>query len=303
MICEICNEEFKSKRILANHITKQHKEISLKEYTIKYFYNNRVPICKCGCNGKLTFISLGKFRKFISGHNTKLRNKAYILPNENKIWWQDVYKKRYDENGKWNNPRNQGLIEKVCRNCGNTFYVKATQKKKIFCKKECYGQYKTKSIQNLTKDGIKFSAGCSKGGANSHPGWKNTTPERKFKKHLLDNNINFEQQKKIKTNDNKYMSVDFYIKDFNTIFEIDGDYWHANPNKYDKNYYNQKVKLTAKQIWEKDNIRNKKLKKLGYNLIRIYESDLDNYINKNTIIGEKIMNEKTKIKGDKIWNV
>lgn len=29
--------------------------------------------------------------------------------------------------------------------------------------------------------------------------------------------------------------IDIYIKKFNTVIEIYGDFWHANPNKYKEN--------------------------------------------------------------------
>ena len=288
MICKICNKEFKSKRAQAVHIARKHKDISSREYTIKYFYNNTIPTCKCGCAGKSTFVSFGKFREFISGHNTRLRESAYILPIESKAWWQDIYKKRYDESGKWSNPRNQGLIEKICKNCGNIFHVKVTYKSQFFCTKECYSQYKSKSISNNTKEGIAFRLGCSKGGTNSHPNWKNSNLELMFKKYLQKQKLLFKQQKQIKVNDG-YISTDFFLPKYNLIIEIDGDYWHCNPKKFSANYYHSKIKLTAKEIWERDSKRNKNIKQLGYELIRIYESDLDDYISKNKLIEEEIM--------------
>jgi len=40
-------------------------------------------------------------------------------------------------------------------------------------------------------------------------------------------------------------SVDIYIPDENRIIECFGDYWHCNPNRYKKDYYNTQVHLTA----------------------------------------------------------
>lgn len=49
--------------------------------------------------------------------------------------------------------------------------------------------------------------------------------------------------------------ADYYIKEFNLIIEFFGDYYHCNPNIYNSDYYNKRLKCTANEIWEKDKIR------------------------------------------------
>ncbi|NDF16565.1 MAG: hypothetical protein EB079_01155 [Verrucomicrobia bacterium] len=74
----------------------------------------------------------------------------------------------------------------------------------------------------------------------------------------------------------KYYLIDFYIKELNVGIEFQGDIWHANPKKYkpnDKPYPFQKD-LMAKEIWEKDRIKNDFLKTKLNKLIIIWESDL-----------------------------
>jgi hypothetical protein len=45
----------------------------------------------------------------------------------------------------------------------------------------------------------------------------------------------------------------FYdIVDNNRAIEINGDYWHCNPNRYDPNYYHPTSQLLAEEIWIKD---------------------------------------------------
>lgn len=83
-----------------------------------------------------------------------------------------------------------------------------------------------------------------------------------------------------------------YLYDFkfrNKIIEFNGDLYHANPNKYSeldtpfikirgvKNKH-----ITAKEIWEYDNIKNKTLIMAGYELLVIWEYDVKNDI-KNCI--------------------
>jgi G:T-mismatch repair DNA endonuclease (very short patch repair protein) len=66
---------------------------------------------------------------------------------------------------------------------------------------------------------------------------------------------------------------DIFIPDLNLIIEYNGDYWHCNPNKYDQNYYHKIKKKTAKEIWERDNIKIDLIKKNGYTLEVLWEYD------------------------------
>jgi len=67
---------------------------------------------------------------------------------------------------------------------------------------------------------------------------------------------------------------DFYLPDYNIIVEVDGDFWHCNPNskhntpKYETQKYNL-VKDAIKSQWALDN---------GYKLLRFWENDINNNI-------------------------
>jgi endogenous inhibitor of DNA gyrase (YacG/DUF329 family) len=64
--------------------------------------------------------------------------------------------------------------------------------------------------------------------------------------------------------------LDFVI-DGHIDIECDGTYWHCDQDVYNENYYNSKLKKTAKEIWDKDKERDIRLEKAGYNIIRIKE--------------------------------
>ena len=66
---------------------------------------------------------------------------------------------------------------------------------------------------------------------------------------------------------------DIFIPDLNLIIEYNGDYWHCNPNKYDQDYYHKIKKKTAKEIWERDNIKIDLIKRNGYTLEVLWEYD------------------------------
>lgn len=65
---------------------------------------------------------------------------------------------------------------------------------------------------------------------------------------------------------------DFYIPSLNMIIEINGDYWHANPSKYQPTYKFRGQ--TALEKWEKDKNKNNKAIEMGYNIICIWESEI-----------------------------
>jgi len=274
--CKICKKEYKDIRMLAWHISSIHKDITSLDYSVKYFYNSIRPTCKCNCGEFTRLKSLGKFVKFKSGHNTRIKDKAFTF-NPTLKERQKIYKKRYDKNGIWNNPKKHDDYFFHCKWCNNEFKTDASHKSKVFCNMKCYAEYKKHNIKNKTLDGIMFFKGCSRGGSNSNPGRNGTKPELLYKKYLEKSNIKYEYQKTI-TLKNSYVSVDFYIPNKNLIVEIDGDYWHCNPKKFNRNYFHTKIKKYAHEIWKKDSIRDIELTNLGYNVERIYESDLNKAI-------------------------
>ena len=79
---------------------------------------------------------------------------------------------------------------------------------------------------------------------------------------------------------------DIYVQKHNLIIEFNGDYWHCNPSKYLPNYIHPHKKKTAKDIWEEDEIRIDNIKKYGYNLEVIWESDFNDLSHLKKIINK-----------------
>jgi len=67
--------------------------------------------------------------------------------------------------------------------------------------------------------------------------------------------------------------IDILFKELNLVVEFNGTYWHCDPRFYEKNYFNQKKKLNAEQIWCYDNDRKTFLEGLGYKVIVVWEHD------------------------------
>ena len=66
-------------------------------------------------------------------------------------------------------------------------------------------------------------------------------------------------------------AYDFCYK--NKIIEFNGDYWHCNPRKYKSNYINKTTKISAKEIWERDEEKKKIANKFGYEVHYVWEMD------------------------------
>ena len=95
--------------------------------------------------------------------------------------------------------------------------------------------------------------------------------EKKFLKELKTINTSFEKCT-IKIN-KKWYFPDVIDKNRKLIIEYFGDFYHCNPTVYPKDYFNPKIKKTAKEIWEIDKNRIEKFQNIGYNVIIIWEKD------------------------------
>ena len=108
---------------------------------------------------------------------------------------------------------------------------------------------------------------------------KDTKPEKDLQKILNDIGIPFEKHKPI------LGQPDIFIQPNICIF-ADGDYWHANPKDFvnkGKLYPGFKKddhiigNLSAKDKWARDKNVSQRLRKKGYNVIRFWQSELENY--------------------------
>lgn len=137
---------------------------------------------------------------------------------------------------------------------GNPFYGKKHSKDTLI-----------KISKVLTENPTKFSS--------------SSKPEKKILEILQ--NLNFKAKKTFRID--KYI-CDIFVEELNLIIEYNGDYWHCNPKKYKEDFFHPHKKKTAKDIWIQDEIRIDNLKKLGYILEVIWESDFDSCITIQNII-------------------
>ena len=107
---------------------------------------------------------------------------------------------------------------------------------------------------------------------------KNTRPERLLEKLLKRNKIKFKKHYQLTG------SPDFVIEDRRIAIFVDGDFWHGHNWKL-RGMKNQKTELDSyNKFWrnkiinniKRDKKSNLSLKKLGWKVKRIWESDLKN---------------------------
>lgn len=135
-----------------------------------------------------------------------------------------------------------------------------------------YGEDKAKIIYNKRQE--KWMKSLHENG-NLKSGYSLVSQElfNKINDYFIDNSFQY----MIKNGEfiiSKY-SVDFIDHNTNRIIEFNGDLYHANPEifkPFDKpNPWNKN--LLAESIWEKDDIRNKLMESLGYQVLVVWESE------------------------------
>lgn len=172
-------------------------------------------------------------------------------------------------------------LSNVLEKRSKTFYSKTIEKRKKI--NESKGRTKE---QLINKFGIEYFNKISIARGNHR---KNSFFRRYSKisnsffndlqKIVNDNLLYGENEKWIRYNKNKGFYVDLLLN--KKIIEFNGDFYHANPLKYDANSIITIAKkniLTAKEIWKKDEFKINTLTKMGYEILIIWETDVvENY--------------------------
>lgn len=140
-----------------------------------------------------------------------------------------------------------------------TKYINAKTPLIITCKK--HGDFKQLPINHYA------GSGCPKCGRGNI-----SQMEQDWLDSLNIPNDNKHRQVSLTLDDTVFI-VDGYNKETKTIYEFWGDFWHGHPAKYDSNDLNPVLKKTFGQLYEKTEIRRKKILEHGYRLIEIWETD------------------------------
>jgi hypothetical protein len=83
---------------------------------------------------------------------------------------------------------------------------------------------------------------------------------------------------RVELGQNKYYLLDGYCHETNTAYEFNGDYYHGNPSKYHPDDLNTKLNKTHGELYELQMTKEDNLRKMGFNVVSIWESDWDNKV-------------------------
>lgn len=175
-------------------------------------------------------------------------------------------------------------ISTKCSNCGKPIQIIPSEYKRLnrfgdnnnFCSQNCYWQYRSKYYrgEKSNKDLINWTPELiekmriNKAKAMSGDNRLNTKPQIIVNDMLNELGIKYTREYNV-----KYYSIDNYLDDYNLMIEVMGDYWHANPLRYN----NDKYGLNEKQL---EGIHRDKLKysyiKNHYNIeiLYLWETDI-----------------------------
>lgn len=123
-------------------------------------------------------------------------------------------------------------------------------------------------------------------------GFYTSKMELRVQAALSNSYIKSKHQFEIKSEKKRYY-FDFRLDKTNILIEVNGDYWHANPNKYKAeqklNFHGKFFK--AKDIWKKDKEKRLAAEKKGFVILYLWEEDID-------LLSEKELENFTKEKID-----
>lgn len=142
-------------------------------------------------------------------------------------------------------------IDTVCTYCNKPISVTPYQYEEKnmfgdnhnFCSKHCYWEYRSKYYvgdkhfkYEMTPE-IKEKIRTKKNNSQKNINRLDTNIQLIVNSILDKNNIKYTREYIT-----KYYAIDNYLDDYKLMIEVMGDYWHANPNKYNENKYwiNQK---------------------------------------------------------------
>lgn len=262
--CILCNYETEKQAKLSKHTYFTHK-LKFPEYLIKFKYKEIHPLCGCGCGVEMKYeATIADFSKFKHGHHSRVKNIFGDPKNPKRVEKIIATRKAKFASGEYNYIKEAIIKTRKDPNFGDKISRGAKGIPKP--KPEGFGVGRKHSQE--TKDRMSDSA------------VKRIIETGKVKRSLLEIGfesflnllkIKFQNSYYINTKENHFI-YDFYLPEYRTLIEVDGDFWHCNPNtKY-------KLPECKTQIFNLDNdiLKNKWALDNGFKLLRFWETDINN---------------------------
>ena len=276
-ICKICQKECDNINSLRSHSIQKHS-ISSEEIYINYVLNGVKPKCECGCGEIPSFISVVKgYSKFVQSHHNRVPGKNNYHKNpETHQKAINTQKKNWEE-GKyrgWWEDKTPETIEKI-EGIKNKLRNNKERGKKISKKLKGKPKSEESKLKNSIsqkkryKDNPKLKDELSK----KRIKWlktklsnKKTKIEIKFESILNLLDVKYEYQYEFKER-----LFDFKLVDKDILIEVDGDFYHCNPNTKHSEVIYETQKLTKKN----DEYKNTLCQNHGMKLLRYWEKDIN----------------------------
>lgn len=86
--------------------------------------------------------------------------------------------------------------------------------------------------------------------------------------------------------------VDLVNHELKIVIEVNGDFWHANPKIFDACWINNMNKKSAQEIWDRDYKRESKIKNAGYDVIVLWQREIQKGIDFVGIVNDYINNRE-----------
>jgi len=228
---------------------------------------------------------LQSFRNILKSVGLSFDVKEY---NKKPQWWKIQY--RFPE--KYTKKQIQECIKKTS-NVGQKKTVALRKLNGTYGSQEFRKEWSPFMVEFYTKKGWSTKAAksrikeiCSQGARSALKKIQVPDTERKVAELLKEAGFSYSQQFTIinegKEDSRNRFIYDFLLPDKKTIIEINGDFWHANPLMYRSSdimpYPAGKIK--AEEVWERDRRKIDYIKQKGYNVLVIWEFDLNHNIEK-----------------------
>jgi hypothetical protein len=280
-ICKICDKEFDTINGIRSHSAQKHNMLAEDVY-VKYILNDVTPKCECGCGEKPPFITVTKgFSRFIQSHHNRVKGKNNFHKNpethrkaietQKKNWKEGKYKGWWEDRTPETIAKIEGIKTKLRNDKERS--KKISEKLKGVPKTEESKRKLSETQKKRHIDNPELRIIQSK----KRLEWmRNNSKVKTSKLEIVFINIleKIGLKKDIDYIHNHLIAniktfFDFYIPQKQIIIEVDGDFYHCNPNtkheipKYEiqkKNKINDKRKntwcenhnITLLRYWEKD---------------------------------------------------
>jgi hypothetical protein len=281
-ICKICQKECDGINSLRGHSIQKHN-ISAEQIYIDYVLNYLKPKCECGCGEKPPFISINKgFSRFIQSHHNRVvgKNNFHKDPNthkkaietQKKNWKEGKYKGWWENDNEETRNKIEGIKEKLRNDKERGIKISKSLTGVSKSKESKLKSSKTQKERLKNPDILKKMSETRLKWMRENSKVKTSKLEDVFSLILTDmgliKDIDFIHNHLISSIKSFF---DFYLPKKNILIEVDGDFYHCNPNT---NFKLPKYEIQKKNL-SNDKRKNSWCKNHNITLIRYWEKDIN----------------------------